>query len=78
MENNTGSNALAAGFRVVTHGTVMTGLNNSFSSNSFNVGGAPYGFLIQTGSGNNGNGNVVSCDNSVRGASTGMANVACR
>jgi hypothetical protein len=78
VQNNTGSNALSAGFRVVTHGTVMTGLNNSFSSNSFDVGGAPYGFLIQTGSGTNGNGNVVSCDNSVRNASVGMANVACR
>ena len=78
VENNTGSNALAAGFRVVTHGTVMTGLNNSFSNNSFDVNGAPYGFLIQTGSGSDGNGNVVSCDNSVRDATQGMANVACR
>ncbi|HEY8310080.1 MAG TPA: right-handed parallel beta-helix repeat-containing protein, partial [Gemmatimonadaceae bacterium] len=78
VENNTGSNALAAGFRVVTHGTVMTGLNNSFSNNSFDVNGAPYGFLIQTGSGSNGNGNAVSCDNSVRDASQGLANVACR
>ena len=78
VENNTGSNALAAGFRVVTHGTVMTGLDNSFSNNSFDVNGAPYGFLIQTGSGSNGNGNVVSCDNSVRDATQGLANVACR
>ena len=78
VENNTGTNALSAGFRVVTHGTVMTGLDNTFDSNSFDVGGAAYGFLIQTGSGSNGNGNVVSCDNSVRNATKGLANVACQ
>jgi hypothetical protein len=78
VENNTGSNALSAGFRVITHGTVMTGLDNTFTNNSFDVGGAAYGFLIQTGSGSNGNGNVVSCSNSVRNASKGLANVACQ
>jgi len=78
VTGNTGTNALAAGFRVVTHGTVETGLDNVFSGNSFNVNGAHYGFLIQTGSGNNGNGNVVSCSNSVQGATVGLANVACQ
>ena len=76
IHNNTGSTAIAAGFRVVTHGTVGTGSNNSFSSNVANVGGAPYGFLIQTGSSTDGN--SVMCSNSVTNASTGLANVGCQ
>jgi len=76
--NNTGTHALSAGFRVVTHGTVETGLDNVFHNNSFDVGGAAYGFLIQTGSGSNGNGNVVQCNNTVQNATKGLANVACQ
>lgn len=76
IHNNNGSTAIGAGFRVVTHGTVATGQNNSFSSNVANVGGAPYGFLIQTGSSTDGN--AVMCSNTVSGASSGLANVSCQ
>jgi hypothetical protein len=75
VEGNTGSNAISAGFRVVTHGTEETGLDNTFSGNSFDVGGAPYGFLLQAGSSTSTN--VVSCDNSVTNASQGLSNVGC-
>ena len=74
--NNTGSHALSAGFRVVTHGTVQTGTDNIFYNNSFDVGGAAYGFLIQTGSSSNGN--VVQCNNTVRDAAKGMSNTSCK
>ena len=63
---------------MITHGTVLTGMNNTFSNNTFNVNGAAYGFLIQTGSGSNGNGNVVSCNNSVTGETKAMSTLACR
>lgn len=76
VSNNTGSNAISAGFRVVTHGTVETGLDNNFSGNTFDVNGAPYGFLIQTGS--SALGNVVRCDNAVSNATKGLANVSCQ
>jgi uncharacterized protein YjdB len=76
VSGNTGSTAISAGFRVVTHGTVETGTNNSFSGNNLDVNGAPYGFLIQTGSSSQGN--VVRCDNSVIDASKGLANVSCQ
>ena len=74
--NNTGSHALSAGFRVVTHGSVETGTGNVFYNNNFDVSGAAYGFLIQTGSSSQGN--VVQCNNTVENASKSMSNVACQ
>ena len=56
----------------------MTGMNNMFSNNTFNVNGAAYGFLIQTGSGSNGNGNVVSCNNNVSGETKAMSSQPCK
>ena len=76
IDNNTGITTIVSGYRVVTHGTVATGMRNIFSGNTANVAGAPYGFLIQTGSSTDGN--AVMCSNSVSGAATGLANVGCQ
>lgn len=78
VHDNTGTTALVAGFRVnnETNTGWAWGKNNVFSSNTANVSGAPYGFLIQTGS--TSAGNVVRCSNSVSNASTGFASVPCQ
>jgi uncharacterized protein YjdB len=78
VHNNTGTTALVAGFRVnnETNAGWAWGKNNVFASNTANVSGAPYGFLIQTGS--TSAGNIVKCSNSVSNASNGFASVPCQ
>jgi uncharacterized protein YjdB len=78
VHDNTGTTAMVAGFRVnnETNAGWAWGKNNVFSSNTANVSGAPYGFLIQTGS--TSAGNIVKCSNSVSNASTGFASVPCQ
>jgi uncharacterized protein YjdB len=75
IDGNRGANTIVSGYRVTYHGTVATGQNNTFSGNTADVGGAAYGFAIDTpGS----FGNVVQCNNIVLNASRGFASVACQ
>ena len=74
IDNNTGTNTIASGYRVIVH-YQGNGMDNIFSGNTANVGGASYGFAIETPASND---NVVRCNNVVVGASRGFANVACQ
>ena len=73
IDSNTVTHPLVAGFRVVTHGTVMTGTGNVFAYNKSD--GGKYGFLIQTPAAN---GNIVKCNNTVTNVTGGFSNVACQ
>jgi hypothetical protein len=75
VDGNRGAHTIVSGYRVTYHGSVATGQNNTFSGNTADVGGADYGFAIDTpGS----FGNVVSCNNVVVNASRGFASVPCQ
>jgi hypothetical protein len=65
VDSNSVVHPLVAAFRVVTHGTTMTGSGNVFANKNVDAGGAKYGFLIQTGGAGN---NVVKCNNTVTNA----------
>jgi uncharacterized protein YjdB len=75
VDGNRGAHTIVSGYRVTYHGSVATGQNNTFSGNTADVGGAAYGFAVDTpGS----FGNVVSCNNVVVNASRGFASVPCQ
>ena len=72
IKANTGTNAPTDGFQ--THIQLAGwGNDNIFQANIANVHAAGYGFRIKVGS----IGDLVTCDNIVRYASQGYANVAC-
>jgi uncharacterized protein YjdB len=75
VDGNRGANTIVSGYRVTYHGTVGTGHDNTFSGNTADVGGAPYGFAVDTP---DSFGNVVSCNNVVINASRGFASVPCQ
>jgi hypothetical protein len=71
ISDNTGSHSLNDGFQ--THEVVNGwGKDNTFQGNTAHVDGPGYGFHLTPV-----NGNKVTCDNKVSGASQGLANVAC-
>jgi hypothetical protein len=75
VEGNRGAHTIVSGYRAAYHGTVGSGHDNTFSGNTADVGGAPYGFAIDTPASF---GNVVSCNNVVVNASRGFATTACQ
>ena len=73
IEGNTGVDALQDGFQV--HARVEGwGNDNVFSGNVAAVNGPGYGFMVDDAT----SGNDVACDNQVRAAAAGPANVECR
>jgi Right handed beta helix region len=72
VDNNTGTHAPLDGFQV--HNVYANwGFNNTFTRNLLDVGSTGYGFLLQ----NKNAGNHISCNNTVRNAASGFANVPC-
>ncbi len=74
VSGNTGSGSLRDGFQVQVE-LEGWGNENVFSDNVVDLAGASgYGFRVSTSA----RGNVIRCDNAVRNASAGFANVDCR
>jgi hypothetical protein len=72
VRNNVGKNAKLDGFQV--HGALKGwGNDNIFTGNTAEVNAAGYGFWLQ----NNVTGDVVSCNNTVKAATSGFATIAC-